>query len=299
MNPVLSSRSVRSAEPRISIVMPFRDPGVHLDRALASLRWQTEENWELIAIDDGSRDGSGGFLRQHDDPRIRLKRHDRSAGLAVRLNEAVALARGRYIARMDADDIAFPQRLQVQADYLDAHPEVDLLASSVLMIDAVDDALCVAVSPVEHAQIVRRAALRFPLPHPTWMGRSEWFRSNPYDERAIKSQDQCLLFRTHRSSRFAAIGEPLLAYRYDRLSLRKTLQGRYHFLRALWGYGTLSQRLTGTSMHALAALRDLLAMASRRDRDVIRRRGGAVPDKLQQEWTRMKERLDAARDGVR
>jgi glycosyltransferase involved in cell wall biosynthesis len=283
-----------AAAPRISVILSFRDPGAGLDAALASLQWQTEEDWELIAIDDGSRDGSSGLPRLLADPRIRLIRHTDSAGLAIRLNEGVRAARGRYIARMDADDIAFPQRLRTQADYLDAHPDVDLLASSVLMIDDAGQPISLTRSPPTHAQLVRRAALRFPMPHPTWMGRAEWFRAHPYDECAIKAQDQHLLYRTYRDSRFAAIEEPLLAYRYARLSVRKTLQGRYHFLRAVWSHGPLLHACAATAVHAAAALRDLLAMACGRERSVIRRRGDALPDALRDQWSRLLAQLDAS-----
>lgn len=284
------------AAPRISIVMSFRDGGNGLDEAVASLQWQTEDDWELIAIDDGSRDAASELPRLRTDPRIRLIRHAHSAGLAARLNEGVSLARGRYVARMDADDIAFPQRLKVQADYLDAHPEIDLLAASVLMIDGAGAAIGVATSPNDHDSLVRRAALHFPMPHPTWMGRAAWFRKHPYDERAIKAQDQHLLYRTFRSSRFAAIRQPLLAYRYAQLSARKTLLGRYHFLRAVWANGSPAEACLSTLLHAAAAVRDLLAMALRCDRDVIRRRVGTIPDTLLDEWTRLSAQLRAARN---
>lgn len=286
---------VKEAAPRISVVLSFRDPGPRFEDALASLRWQTEVDWELIAIDDGSRDGSAGCRGLQGDPRIRVIRHERGAGLAVRLNEGVALARGCYIARMDADDVSFPQRLKVQADFLDAHPEVDLLACSVLMIDGDDVAQCVVTSPATHEDIVRCAAQRFPMPHPTWMGRAAWFRQHPYDEWAVKSQDQHLLYRTYRNSRFAAISAPLLAYRYDRLSVRKTTTGRYHFLRAVWSHGSARDRLVGTTRHALAAGRDMVAMMLGQDRQVIRRRGSPVPVDLDRAWGELKRRLEAVR----
>lgn len=286
---------VTAAVPRISIVLSFRDAGPTLDDALTSLRWQTETDWELIAIDDGSRDGSSKRPGLLGDERIHLIRHECSAGLAARLNEGVALARGRYIARMDADDVAFPQRLKVQADFLDDHPEVDLLASSVLLIDNRGEPLSVIASPATHERIVNRAALNFPMPHPTWMGRADWFREHGYDERALKAQDQHLLYRTHRSSRFAAIEAPLLAYRYDRLSVRKTTVGRYHFLRALWSHGSARDIVLGTMLHALAAARDLLAMVFGLDREVMRRRGGAIPATLRSEWNELKRQLEAAR----
>jgi glycosyltransferase involved in cell wall biosynthesis len=284
-----------AAAPRISIVLSFRDAGPALDDALTSLRWQTETDWELIAIDDGSRDGSAERTGLHGDKRIHVIRHECSAGLAVRLNEGIALARGRYIARMDADDVAFPQRLQVQADFLDHHPEVDLLASSVLMIDNRGEPLGVVASPATHERIVRHAALNFPMPHPTWMGRTDWFRGHGYDERALKAQDQHLLYRTHRNSRFAAIEAPLLAYRYDRLSMRKTTVGRYHFLRALWSHGSVRDIVLGTTLHALAAARDLLAMGFGLDREVMRGRVEVIPDTLRGDWNKLKRQLEAAR----
>lgn len=282
-----------AAAPRISIILSFRNPGPPFDAAVASVLWQTEDDWELIAIDDGSTDGAANLPRLHGDPRIRLIRHPRSAGLPARLNEGVRAARGRYIARMDADDVSFPDRFRVQADHLDAHPGIDLLASSVLMIDEQGAPIAVTVSPTEHDQLVRRASLRFPMPHPTWMGRAEWFRAHPYDEHAIRAEDQHLLYRTHRRSRFAAIETPLLAYRCGRLSARNSLQGRASFLRGVRAHGTFADAVTGTAQHTAAALRDLLMIALRRDRDVVRRRGGAIPEALRAEWATLRARLDA------
>ncbi len=282
--------------PRISVILSFRNPGQWLEAAVASVPWQTEADWELIAIDDGSTDGSADLPLSHGDPRIRLFRHPRSAGLPARLNEGVRAARGRYIARMDADDIAFPQRFRIQSSYLDAHPGIDLLASSVLMIDEAGDPIAVTVSPPAHEQLIRRASLRFPMPHPTWMGRAEWFRAHPYDEQAIRAEDQHLLYRTHRQSRFAAIEEPLLAYRCGRLSARNSLQGRASFLRGVRAHGTFADACTGTTQHAAAALRDLLMIALRRDRAVVHRRGGPIPGALRAQWETLRARLEPDRD---
>lgn len=279
------------ARPRISILMPYRNPGAYLRSTLASLLWQTERDWELIAIDDGTNDGSGELEGLRGDARLRWVRHARSAGLAVRLNEAVALARGHYLARMDADDIAFPDRLQRQADWLDAHAEVDLLATSVLVIDGAGQPLGVARSPATHEALVRRAAQRIPMPHPTWMGRAAWFHAHPYDPRAHKAQDQHLLFRTHRRSRFAALDEPLLAYRAGAVSARKSLQSRYHFLRALWSHGSAAQVLRGTAFHTAAGARDLLAQALRWDRRVWRARAEPPDAALLAHWSALRVRL--------
>jgi hypothetical protein len=76
--------------------------------------------------------------------------------------------------------------------------------------------------------------------------------------------------------------------------VRKTLQGRYHFLRAVWSHGPLLHACAATAVHAAAALRDLLAMACGRERSVIRRRGDALPDALRDQWSRLLAQLDAS-----
>ncbi len=283
--------------PRISVVMSFRDPGPGLRDALISLLWQDERNWELIVIDDGSRDGSAEIPLLHEDSRIRLVRHEESAGLAVRLNEAIRLARGRYVARMDADDIAFPQRFSIQADFLERQPEIDLLASAVLMIDEHDLPVGVVPSPENHAELTARAWFGIPMPHPTWMGRREWFIAHPYDERARKAQDQHLLYRTYRVSRFAAISQPLLAYRYPRLSASKTLLSRYHTLRARWETGSVADALRATVLHSIAAVRDLLAITMGMDRTVINRRTRPADTTLLSEWAQLVARMNFASAG--
>lgn len=281
--------------PRISVALSFRNPGAGLRAALLSLLWQDETDWELIAIDDGSSDGSADLALLHGDPRIRLVRHDRSAGLAVRLNEAIRLARGRYVARMDADDVCFPRRFRLQANFLDVHPEVDLLASAALMIDDADVPVGLLPSFASHEALTRRPWAGFPMPHPTWMGRRAWFLAHPYDDRARKAQDLHLLYRTWRTSRFAALEQPLLAYRYPALSASKTLVSRYHTLRAIWGHGAATEALRATMLHGVAAVRDLLAIAAGMDRFVIRRRTQPADEKVLAEWQALSDRLRTER----
>ena len=169
-------------------------------------------------------------------------------GLAARLNQAIELARGRYLARMDADDIAYPERLERQLAFLEAHPEVDLLGSGMMVF--ADDGHPAGLYNVRttHAEICARPLSGFYLAHPTWMGRIDWFRKWRYDPVCRKAQDQDLLLRAWRSSRYAALPEPLVGYRQDAFSIRKSWLGRYYFSRAILRVSASEGRLPAASV---------------------------------------------------
>ena len=218
---------------RLSIVMAMRNAEATIAQTLESLLGQSFTDWELILLDDGSQDASVALARGYADARIQIFADHRSRGLAARLNEAVALSRGALIARMDADDIAYPERLARQVAYLDAHPEVDLLGTGAIVFDNAGEVVGALPMVTEHQAITARPWAGFYLPHPTWMGRRYWFVKYGYDERALKSQDYELLLRSHRTSRFACLPEILLGYRQDVLSLRKIFDSRIQTVRAI------------------------------------------------------------------
>ena len=121
-----------SAQPKISVVLPVRDEEELLPGTLESLLRQSEPDFEVIAVDDGSSDGTAGILAGFAarDQRIKPAAQDR-AGIVTALNRGLAEARGALIARIDADDIAHPDRLRLQAGFLDRAPETGLVASRV------------------------------------------------------------------------------------------------------------------------------------------------------------------------
>jgi glycosyltransferase involved in cell wall biosynthesis len=121
-----------STDPAISIVLPFRDAAATLPDCLDSIQRQTLADFELLAIDDGSADGSAAIVgeRADGDRRVRLLAQER-AGLVAALNLGVAAARAPLIARMDADDLMHPERLEAQRAYLDQRPDVALVAAQV------------------------------------------------------------------------------------------------------------------------------------------------------------------------
>lgn len=111
--------------PRVSVVLPVFNARATLPRAVASVRAQTFADWELVAVDDGSTDGSGEWLVQaaREEPRLRVL-HRPHAGLVPALNAGLAAARGEFIARFDADDECLPERLAVQVALLEANPSL-------------------------------------------------------------------------------------------------------------------------------------------------------------------------------
>ncbi|RAH98996.1 glycosyl transferase [Acuticoccus sediminis] len=117
-------------QPLVSIVLPVFNAHPYIDAALRSLRNQTHRELEIIAIDDGSTDGSPAILRRHaaEDPRIVLVSRE-NRGLVATLNEGLGRATGRYVARMDADDIAYPHRIERQLAAFAARPGLGICGS--------------------------------------------------------------------------------------------------------------------------------------------------------------------------
>lgn len=98
----------------------------YINRAIISVLGQTYNNFEFIIIDDGSTDETASICASHQDARIRLLRNDKNLGLSTSLNRGIDAARGRYIARMDADDISYPTRFANQLAYMESHPEIGI-----------------------------------------------------------------------------------------------------------------------------------------------------------------------------
>lgn len=201
------------ALPRISVAMPVYNGGDDLRVAVASVLAQSFTDWELILIDDGSTDGVLDTL-DLSDPRIRLVRDGRNFGLAARLNQAIELARGHFFARMDADDVSHPERFARQVAFLDSTPEVDLLGVRSVVIDWSGRVVGDMPFRATHSEICAAPWRGFYLVHPSWMGRTAWFRRHRYaDPAPYYCEDQELLLRTYTESCFAALPEALFAYR--------------------------------------------------------------------------------------
>ncbi len=277
-----------SSVPLVSIGMPVYNCAATLGAAIRSILNQTFSDWELLLVDDGSTDGTLDLARAISDPRIRVFADRSHLGLVARLNQVVDLSRGTYFARMDGDDVSYPERLALQREYLEEHPEIDLLAGGVLVFGRDGQVLGTRENRITHQDICRRPWAGFYLWHPTWIGLTRWFRKHPYCSAAVRCEDQELLLRTYEHSRFAMLPEIVLGYREEELSLRKILTGRRSFVRAAVRKsiprGEYGFAIKAVVNHTLKAVVDCLAIGSGLNYKVLRHRALPVEQPTVQRW---------------
>lgn len=191
----------------ITIGLPILNCEQTLESAVRSICAQTFQDWRLVIVDDGSTDRSVELARSFSDPRITVLGDGRNLGLVPRLNQLSALAETRYLARMDGDDLSHPERIERQVAFLEANPEIDAVGTHGVGIDEADRIVSIRADPFsEDPDTVFRR--RF-LIHATVVGRTAWFRNNPYDAGYPRSEDHELWIRTLRTSRYAVVPEPL------------------------------------------------------------------------------------------
>jgi glycosyltransferase involved in cell wall biosynthesis len=203
-----------SRAPRVTVGLPFFDEERHLGAAIRSVLAQTFTDFELLLVDDGSRDGSLAIARAFDDPRIVVVSDGVRRHLPARLNEIVRRARAPLVARMDADDVMHPTKLARQLAVLDAQPTCDVVGTWVVLVDREERPFAVSegtpLPPSPSAALVRGV-----LPHATVIGKTTWFRANPYDETLTRAEDRDLWCRTAATSTFGVVPECLYVIRVD------------------------------------------------------------------------------------
>lgn len=196
----------------ITIAIPFYNAEKYFELAIKSVLNQTYSDWKLILVDDGSTDNSIKIAKKYEnlDKRIKVYSDGKNKNLAYRLNEIAKLADTKYLARMDADDIMHPQRIEKQLYILETYPEIDVLGTNAFSIDENNVILGMRVkSNLNNPELLNTKSFI----HPSIMAKTEWFRSNPYDTEVIRAQDYELWQRTASNSNFKVYTEPLLFYR--------------------------------------------------------------------------------------
>jgi hypothetical protein len=210
--------------PRVSVVLPVHNGGRFLEAALDSILTQTFRELEFVIVDDGSTDATPDLLRRYEaaDPRVRVHRREK-AGLIASLNYGCSRARAAYIARMDADDIAFPDRLARQVEFLDRHPSVAMVGSAVMRIDADGREIKRNVCPTSHAEIVEALRAYSCFTHPSVMMRTAALVAvGGYRAAYAAAEDYDLWLRLSEGHELANLAEPLLYYRVypEQVSIR-------------------------------------------------------------------------------
>lgn len=222
-----------SRPPLVTVAMPVFNGGSLLRPAVLSMVQQTFPDWELLIIDDGSSDGSLESIQDIQDARIRVLRDGSNKGLAARLNEAIDLARGCYFARMDQDDISYPERFAYQVAALEKDTSLDLVGTRAIAISPDDRIIGYFLFDLNHSALCAKPWRGFYMMHPTWMGRIEWFRLHRYATPGpFLCEDQELLLRSFNTSRFGIVAEILFAYRVrSRVAWQKTVKTRWSVLK--------------------------------------------------------------------
>jgi|HubBroStandDraft_1064217.scaffolds.fasta_scaffold30953_2 glycosyltransferase involved in cell wall biosynthesis len=268
----------------VSIAMPFYNAERTIAASIRSILLQSHANWELLLCDDGSTDESSETARAFNDPRIQVWGDKRRLQLGARLNECIDHAAGGYIARMDADDIAYPLRLEKQLRFLENHPDVDLTGGWAVLFADAGAPVGKRADPAAHRQIARWPLYSFKLIHPTFMGKTSWFRRYYYRADAIRCEDHDLLFRACADSRFANVPEIVLGYRQGSIDLRKCLRSRWMWSRCAGQYLNRAGRVRVAAVEVLKSCRDVLAVAARADGAWLRARYAALTEEELREW---------------
>ena len=198
--------------PLITVLLPVWNGEKFIAEAVSSILGQTFINFELLLIDDGSTDRTAEEINKFShDERIRVITHEHNAGLISTLNEGITVSRGRYIVRMDADDIADLHRMQIQFDYMEANPDISLAGSWYKEIGTNR----IRKVPLAHNDI--RAAMIFntAVIHPSVIMRKDQFieQNLLFDPVFRHAEDYELWVRSSRTLRVANIPQPLISYR--------------------------------------------------------------------------------------
>jgi len=194
---------------KVTIGLSVYNAERYLKEAIVSILNQTFENFELIIVNDGSKDSSMELAHSFQDNRIKIFDDGLNKGLPMRLNQIHSLAKGSYIARMDADDIMHPDRIKRQVLILEKHPEIDVLGTNAYSIDENNKVMGVRQSINNKTEILSVKSFI----HPTIMGKTEWFLVNFYNEKLKRVEDIELWYRTKNKSNFKIVNQPLLFYR--------------------------------------------------------------------------------------
>lgn len=230
------------ADPLISVILPVFNGEKYLRAAIDSILSQTMRDFELLVINDGSTDGSRAVVESHYDDRIKLVNNQSNMGLIASLNKGIELARGKYLARMDADDISHRERFEKQVELMEKE-SADICGSHWLVISEAGKLIEAKIMPLSREAFILFLMYSVPFAHGSVMMRASFVRAHALKYGSVKfAEDYDLWVRFfEKGARFANVNEFLFSYRESAGSLTKkwkkqnaadTKQLRRRFLRA-------------------------------------------------------------------
>lgn len=239
--------------PLVSLILSVYNGAAYIDEAVKSILAQTWTEFEFIVIDDASTDATPYLLSKYDDARIVRLRNDANLGLAASLNRGLAIARGRYVARQDADDASLPDRLALQVAYLESHTRVGIVGVTSSWIDNYGQELKVWRTPTDNARLQEHLLYYCPIIHGSVMMRRAALDEvgGQYTEDFRTGQDYDLWLRMSERWDVAILEDVLYRYR--------------------WHEGMASkQRQAEQSKNARQALENAIARRSELGRSLVR-----------------------------
>ncbi len=243
--------------PEVTVIIPVYNAEKYIRKSLNSILNQTLKNIEILVIEDCSTDNSLIIIQelQQSDDRVKIIKNSTNKGIVYGLNAGLDLASSDYIARMDADDIAYPERFEKQLHYLRQHTDTILVGTNMELIDDRENHISFREYPQHHAEIIAALFDRSPFGHPTVMfKKSAVIEIGGYREEFKTCEDYDLWLRLRNKGKFANLQETLLKYRVhnDQITFRKLKDQHVFHMKArhdalgLKDY-SISQKLTGKS----------------------------------------------------
>lgn len=239
--------------PKISVIMPAYNAEAYIKEAIDSILGQTFRDFELIVLNDCSRDGTEKMILSYSDSRVVYLKNEQNLGVAGTLNRGLDCARGEYVARMDADDIALPNRLERQVAFLDTHPDVIACGSNAVLFGEVP-AESSTDMPLNDRDIRLRLALSNPFVHPTMLIRKEALQDIRYDSSFEGREDYRMWMVMSGMGKLENLPEPLLRYRLHKGQVTQKpdeTKAQKHFRLKKTYYDELNIGLTAPMQDAL------------------------------------------------
>ncbi|MCK4437269.1 glycosyltransferase [bacterium] len=205
--------------PKVTVLMSVYNGEEYLKEAIDSILNQTFKDFEFVTVNDGSTDRTAEILQSYQDHRIKIINNERNVGLTKSLNKGLKMARGEYVARMDADDISFAERFEKQVGYLNNHPEIALVGTGFEKIDETGQKIS-STPGLNSEGIYYTLTFYNCIVHSSVMFRKKIvLEIGGYDENLAKSQDLDLWHKISRKSKINVLGEVLVKRREIEVSI--------------------------------------------------------------------------------
>lgn len=215
---------MRTNSPLISVIMPAYNAEKLIEESIKSILNQTFDNFEFIIINDGSKDNTKKIINLYrkKDKRIVLVDNKKNLGLQVSLNRGLEKARGRYIARMDADDVSLPNRFEIEFNYLEKNKDIFLIGGSAIVINEEGERMGCLLKWGNFKKIKKKLMHSNPIVHPSIMFRNSG--DFLYHQKFVCSEDYDLYLRMlSKGKKIENIPDILIKYRISKNSFVSTM----------------------------------------------------------------------------